>query len=67
MLENVSRAGFRCTVREWIPAGAVLPNVKLSITSPRLYTPGAVYPVTCSFSHASCAVQERGEKCQKMM
>jgi hypothetical protein len=46
VLENVSRAGFRCTVREWIPAGAVLPEVKLSITSPRLYTPGAVYPVT---------------------
>jgi hypothetical protein len=46
VLENVSRAGFRCTVREWIPAGAVLPEVKLSVTSPRLYTPGAVYPVT---------------------
>jgi hypothetical protein len=46
VLENVSRAGFRCTVREWIPAGAALPEVKLSITSPRLYTPGAAYPVT---------------------
>jgi hypothetical protein len=46
VLENVSRDGFRCTVREWIPAGAVLPEIKLSITSPRLYTPGAVYPVT---------------------
>jgi hypothetical protein len=28
------------------PGGAALPEVKLSITSPRLYTPGAVYPVT---------------------
>jgi hypothetical protein len=46
VLENVSRAGFRSTVREWFPAGAVLPEVKLSIASPRLYTPGAVYPVT---------------------
>jgi hypothetical protein len=46
VLENVSRAGLRCTVREWIPAGAALPGVKLSITSPRLYTPGAAYPVT---------------------
>src|ERR1039457_2648728 len=46
VLENVSRAGFRCTVREWIPAGAALPEVKLSITSPRLYTPSTVYPVT---------------------
>ena len=44
VLENVSRAGFRSTVREWIPAGAALPEVKLSITSPRLYTPAAVYP-----------------------
>jgi len=46
VLENVSRAGFRSTVREWIPAGAALSEVKLSITSPRLYTPAAVYPVT---------------------
>ena len=44
MLENVSRAGFRSTVREWIPAGAALPEVKLSITSPRLYTPAALTP-----------------------
>ena len=46
VLENVSRAGFRSTVREWIPAGAALPEIKLSITSPRLYTPAALYPVT---------------------
>ena len=46
VLENVSRDGFRSTVREWIPAGAVLPGVKLTITSPRFYTPGTVYPVT---------------------
>ena len=46
VMENVSRAGFRCTVREWIPAGAALPGVKLSITSPGLYRPGAAYPVT---------------------
>jgi len=46
VLENVSRAGFRCTVREWIPAGAALPEVKLSLTSPMLYVPGGVYPVT---------------------
>ena len=46
VLENVSRAGFRSAVREWIPDGAALPEIKLSITSPRLYTPAAVYPVT---------------------
>src|ERR1035437_5686145 len=46
VLENVSRAGFRSTVREWIPAGAALPEIKLSITSLRLYTPAALRPVT---------------------
>jgi hypothetical protein len=37
LLENVGRHGFRCTVREWIPAGAAIPAVKLSLTSPGLY------------------------------
>jgi hypothetical protein len=46
MLENVSRTGFRSTVREWIPGGAALQEIKLSITSPPFYTPAAVYPVT---------------------
>jgi len=46
VLENVSRAGFRSTVREWIPGGAALPEVKLSITSPAIYTAAAMYPVT---------------------
>ena len=46
VLENVSRGGFRSAVREWIPAGAALPQVKLSITSPQLYTPGDIYRVT---------------------
>ncbi|HEY1497552.1 MAG TPA: alpha/beta hydrolase-fold protein [Candidatus Solibacter sp.] len=45
VLENVSRSGFRSVVREWVPAGAALPNVKLTITSPRLYTASTVYPV----------------------
>ena len=45
VLENVSRSGFRSVVREWVPAGAALPNVKLTITSPRLYTPSTAYPV----------------------
>jgi hypothetical protein len=45
-LENVSRSGFRCAVREWIPAGAALPEVKLSVTSPPLYRPAVPYTVT---------------------
>ncbi|MEO8594545.1 MAG: alpha/beta hydrolase-fold protein [Candidatus Solibacter sp.] len=45
VLENVSSAGFRSTVREWLPGGAALPDVTLSVTSPPLYTPATVYPV----------------------
>jgi len=46
VLENVSRSGFRSAVREWLPAGPPVPDVKMSITSPRLYTPGAQVAVT---------------------
>jgi hypothetical protein len=45
LFENVSRSGFRSAVREWVPGGAALPNVKLTITSPRLYTPSTPYGV----------------------
>ncbi|MCU1232304.1 MAG: putative esterase [Candidatus Solibacter sp.] len=45
VFENVSRSGFRSSVREWVSGGAVLPNVKLTITSPKLYTPSTVYAV----------------------
>ena len=47
VLENVSRTGFRSAVREWMPSGAVIPEVKLSLTSPpRLFAPSSVHPVT---------------------
>jgi hypothetical protein len=47
VLENVSAKGFRSSVREWIPGGAAIPGVKLSILSaPRLYPPGSSQPVT---------------------
>ena len=36
VLENVGRSGFRSAVREWIPAGAAIAQVKLSIASPSL-------------------------------
>jgi pimeloyl-ACP methyl ester carboxylesterase len=52
VLENVSRAGFRSAVREWVPSGAVIPEVKFSLASPaRLYVPGSMHPVT--FIHLS--------------
>jgi pimeloyl-ACP methyl ester carboxylesterase len=46
VLENVSVAGFRSVVREWSPGGAVIPRVKLSIASARLYPPESVHTVT---------------------
>lgn len=46
VLENVSASGFRCAVREWIPGGATIPAVKLSIASAQLYTPGSPHTVT---------------------
>jgi Putative esterase len=45
MLESVGKSGFRSAVREWIPSGAALVNVKLTVTSASLYTPAAAYPV----------------------
>lgn len=36
-LENVSRNGFHSSVREWLPGGRLLANVKLSIVSAGLY------------------------------
>jgi hypothetical protein len=46
LLENVSKSGFRSVVREWLPAGASLPEVKLLIASAQLYPPSSVQHVT---------------------
>ena len=46
ILENVSAAGFRSAVREWLPGGAALPQVKLSIESPQIFIPGSLHTVT---------------------
>jgi hypothetical protein len=46
VLENVSGSGFHSAVREWLPEGATLPSVKLSIESAPLYPPGRAQTVT---------------------
>jgi hypothetical protein len=46
VLENVSRTGFRCSVREWVPGGSVIPRVKVSIASAPMYPPGSAHAVT---------------------
>ena len=34
ILENVNRNGFRCSVREYLPNGVLMPFVKLTIQDP---------------------------------
>jgi hypothetical protein len=46
VLENVSAKGFRSAVREWVPGGAAIPEIKLTITSPRLYPAGSAQTIT---------------------
>jgi hypothetical protein len=46
VLENVSNTGFRSSARQYLPAGATIPEVKLSIGSPAIYPPGIVLTVT---------------------
>lgn len=46
MLANVSAAGFHSAVREWLPDGAVIPSVKLSIETDKLYPPRKPQTVT---------------------
>lgn len=46
VLSNVSAAGFRSAVREWLPGGAAIPNVKLSLETAKLYPPRKPQTVT---------------------
>jgi hypothetical protein len=46
MLSDVSATGFRSAVREWLPGGAMIPSVKLSIETDKLYPPRKPQTVT---------------------
>lgn len=46
LLTNVSAGGFHSVVREWLPGGAAIPEVKLSVTSPHLFEPRTSHTVT---------------------
>src|SRR5258705_10479572 len=39
VLENVSKLGFRSSVREWVPDGSAMPRVKLWLSTARLCLP----------------------------
>ena len=43
MLENVDKRGFRCSVREFLPDGEILPSVNLTITTSPLYEKNQLY------------------------
>lgn len=46
ILQNVSKAGLRSSVREWLPGGKLLTGVKLAIITAKLYPPLAEQTVT---------------------
>jgi hypothetical protein len=46
VLENISVAGFRSSVREWLPDGKLLPSVTLTITTDAVYGPLGHYSIT---------------------
>jgi S-formylglutathione hydrolase FrmB len=39
VIENASASGFRSCVREWLPAGATIPAVKVLVATAKLYPP----------------------------
>jgi hypothetical protein len=45
-LENVSRSGFRSSVREWLPAGRLLPEVAVRISTDSVYERNKKYRIT---------------------
>lgn len=45
ILENVDSRGFRCSAREHLPDGELLPFVSLSVTTPPLYLKNTLYQI----------------------
>ncbi len=43
ILENVDNRGFRCSVRQYLPDGELLPFVNVSITTPAIYEKNQSY------------------------
>lgn len=45
ILEEVSKRGFRCSVREFLPDGETMPFVNLTLTTPPLYEKNQIYTI----------------------
>jgi S-formylglutathione hydrolase FrmB len=43
ILENVDRRGFKCSIKEFLPGGELLPFVNVSVTTPGVYEKNAEY------------------------
>jgi pimeloyl-ACP methyl ester carboxylesterase len=52
VLENVGRNGFRCTVREYMPDGKILSNVKVWVLTDSIYKKNTAYQIT-DIDHAT--------------
>jgi hypothetical protein len=45
VLENVDKRGFRCSVKEFLPDGELLPFVNVMVTTPPIYDANQLYSV----------------------
>ncbi len=46
VIENVNKRGFRCSVREFLPEGTLMPYVNLSVLTPPIYEKNALYNIS---------------------
>jgi S-formylglutathione hydrolase FrmB len=45
ILENVDRRGFKCSIKEFLPRGELLPFVSVSVTTPGVYEKNTEYVI----------------------
>ncbi len=45
ILENVDRRGFKCSIKEFLPGGELLPFVNVSVTTPPVYEKNTEYVI----------------------
>ena len=66
VLENVDQRGFRCSVREFLPDGALMPAVKVSVRTSGIYEKNQWYtirdinPQTAMFSQKTVRSDNQG-------
>ncbi len=45
VLENINSKGFRCSVREYLPGGPLMPHVEVIMITPPVYEKGKLYTI----------------------